>query len=212
MGATEPVPRKNPPPTEPFATAVQEIQGPVRGIWREATLARAAEIEALSAWIWQERRPDGAEVLARAIEGHLAAARQATERRRRRWPPRASGSLVERATSNLDAAEAGLLQLASPTYILSQMPTLLAHVQQHLQPDDPRRQEFERIVRELEEADPQRSSLEGGTEQALDSKERTVEQERRTIVSIIRSTDSVALRERLRIWSFRNVLLLRRCL
>jgi hypothetical protein len=52
---------------------------------------------------------------------------------------------LERATSNLDAAEALLLNIASPGYLLGQMPSLLNDIRRHLIPTDPRRQELERI-------------------------------------------------------------------
>ena len=52
-----------------------------------------------------------------------------------------NGPLIERAMSNLDAAEAQLLNLAPPDYVHGQMPSLLRHVQRHLGPTDPGRQE-----------------------------------------------------------------------
>lgn len=55
---------------------------------------------------------------------------------------------------NLDAADAQLLNLAPPTYVLGQMPSLHNHVQRHLAAEDPRRQEFERIARAFGVADP----------------------------------------------------------
>ena len=54
--------------------------------------------------------------------------------------------LLERAKSNLDAAEAEILNFAPPDYVLGLMPSLLNHVQCHLIPSDPRRQQFERIA------------------------------------------------------------------
>jgi hypothetical protein len=56
--------------------------------------------------------------------------------------------------SNLDAAEALLLNFASPSYLLGQMPCLLNDVQRHLVPTDPRRQELERIAQRLRVKDP----------------------------------------------------------
>jgi hypothetical protein len=51
--------------------------------------------------------------------------------------------------SNLDAAEALLLNIAPPGYVLGQMPSLLQHVRCHLVPGDSRREEFELVARRL---------------------------------------------------------------
>jgi hypothetical protein len=71
-----------------------------------------------------------------------------------------TGPLIERAISNLDAAEANLLSFASAEVVLGQMPCLLRHVQCHLPPNDPRRQEFERIARKVGVKDPDHPLLE----------------------------------------------------
>src|SRR5215470_12790220 len=58
---------------------VEEIKGPVPVAWREGTLTRANELEALHLWV----RPGGIQgndqVLANAIQRHLKAARQAAQ-------------------------------------------------------------------------------------------------------------------------------------
>jgi hypothetical protein len=132
------------------------VGGPVPRPWREGTLTRARELEALWTWVVCKDPPKHYEDLVDGILQHLQAARQAAEGRqlhpRRRfkrfWLFR-KGSQLERATSNLDAAEALLLNIASPGYVLGQMPSLLNDVRRHLIPTDPRRQELERIGQRL---------------------------------------------------------------
>jgi hypothetical protein len=116
-----------------------------------------------------------------------------------------NGPLLERAMSNLDAAEAQLLNLAPPEYVLGQIPSLLRHVQCHLIPTDPRRQEFERIARKLGVKDPDHPLL-PSKEPELEDKKKKIEEERGKIVTAVRAASSAALREQLRLRSFRNVL------
>ena len=118
------------------------------------------------------------------------------------------GSLIERARSNLDAAEAHLLTLAPNSYILGQMPCLLNHVQCHLPPTDARRQEFERIAQKLGITDPDHPLLQKGKDSSPADKEAIVKAERRKIVNIVRAASSAALREHVRLGSFRNVVVI----
>jgi hypothetical protein len=188
------------------APAGYQVGGPVSTAWGEGTLTRAKELESLLAWL----RPHGGgdqEHLAKAIAQHLEAARDAASHKKQRpWRP-VSGSLMERAISNLDAAEADLLQLAPPEYVLGQMSSLLNHVQRHLDRQDPRREEVERIARKLGVADPDHPRLEKVTEPTLQDKLTVVTDERSNIVSAVRGASSAALREQLRVNSFRNVLI-----
>jgi len=124
---------------------------------------------------------------------------------RRRFRVFRNGPLIERATSNLDAAEAHLLNLVPPEYILGQMPCLLRHVQCHLPSTDPRRQEFEAIAGRLGIKDPHRPQEPDGTAPTTAAKLAAVEDERRKIVTIVRGASSAALREHVRLRSFRNV-------
>src|SRR5262249_23898585 len=129
--------------------------------WREQTLTRAKELEALSFSIGpSDEQDDGmdlmdSEALKEAIGIHLKAARQAARGdplkppRPFRLPLRRYGARIDRAKGNLDAAEAHLLTIAPNSYILGQMPSLLNHVQRHLPPPDTPRQEFERISQRL---------------------------------------------------------------
>jgi len=68
------------------------------------------------------------------------------------WFPTATQ--IQRAMSNLDAAEVLILNFAPPHYLLGQMPCLLNHVKRNLPPTDPRRQEFERIAQRVGVKDP----------------------------------------------------------
>ena len=130
--------------------ATMPVGGPVWVGWRECTLTRAKELESLSSWMRQSNPNDGSEVLAEAIACHLEAARQAANAAKLRPRKRfRNGPLIERGLSNLDAAEALILNFAPPDYVLGQMPSLLRDVQCHLIPTDPRRQEFERISQKL---------------------------------------------------------------
>jgi hypothetical protein len=195
--------------------------------WRECTLTRAEELEALRDWVMakakdsQARQPQAKELqkndqaLADAICRHLAAARQAAhaeplDPKRRSVMVRRifrNGPLIERAMSNLDAAEAQLLNLAPADYVLGQMPCLLRHVQCHLPPADPARREFERIARRLGINDPDHPLSENSKDENVgdDDKEKTVKAERGKIVTTVRAASSAALRERIRLRNFRNV-------
>jgi hypothetical protein len=78
------------------------------------------------------------------------------------------------------------------------MPSLLNHVQRHLDPGDPRRRELERLAGRL------------GSEHALGGAgelEAITERERNAIVGSVRAASKAAPREQLRVRSFRNVLI-----
>jgi hypothetical protein len=180
------------------------VGGPVRSGWREGTLTRAKELESLCLWILANEPPENAEVLGRAVLAHIEAARDAANAAKPR-PRKAfrffrNGSLLERAMSNLGAAEANLLNIAPPGYVLGQIPSLLRHVRDHFVADDARRQEFERIAQRLGVTDPGHPPPAGNDALAV------VEEERGKIVSITRSASSAALREQVRVRSFRNTL------
>jgi hypothetical protein len=172
------------------------VGGPVTSGWREGTLTRAKELESQCAVAMAENqgRPNSV-VLAKALHFHVDAARDAANRAKlnpRRWfRPFRYGPLMERALSNLYAAEANLLSIAPVGHVLGQMPSLLRHVQRHLEPTDPRLREFERIAKRLQ-ADPEAGTL--------------AEEDRVRIVTITRGASSEALREQVRVRSFRNIL------
>jgi hypothetical protein len=85
------------------------------------------------------------------------------------------------------------------------MPCLLKHVQCHLPPTDPRRQEFDRIAQRLGIKDPDHPLVQNPKDLDLDEKRKTVKDERRAIVNIVRGASSASLREQIRLRSFRNV-------
>jgi hypothetical protein len=188
------------PPTD---SSAESVGGPVPLGWREGTLTRARELESLAEWF---AKPDN--VLTKAVRPHLTAAREAAtaaalspKQRRRLFR---NGPLMERAISNLDAAEAHLLQFAPPDYLLGQLPCLLRHVQCHLVPTDPRRLEFQRIARRLG-LDRPSEPAEDADDHDVACRRRIVEQERGRIAAIVRGASSAALREQVRVRSFRNV-------
>ena len=186
---------------------IRPVGGPVPVAWREGTLTRARELEALCDWNSQKYPRESDCALVAAIKCHLDAARQAAraqppEPRKLLWIFR-NGPLIERATSNLDAAEAQLLNLAPPGYVLGQMPSLLRHVQRHLRPTDPGRQEFERIARSVGINNPDNPSSQKRTDQ--ESNEETIQNERGKIVATVRAASSECLREQLRLRNFRNI-------
>jgi hypothetical protein len=110
--------------------------------------------------------------------------------------------------SNLDAAEVELLNFAPPSYLLGQMPGMLNHVQRHLSPADPRRQEFERLAQRLGVKDPDHQLVRNTPEPRLvKRREEIIERERGTIATVVRGASSAALREQLRLHSFRNILI-----
>ena len=102
---------------------------------------RAAELESLCTWVESTIPGDVGATLRDAVSAHLEAAREAAVRTnlkpRRRLRLFRSASLLERAKSNLDAAEALLLNFAPPEYVLGQMPSLLRHVQCSSRRDGP---------------------------------------------------------------------------
>ncbi|MFV8053805.1 hypothetical protein [Mycobacterium sp. 48b] len=189
---------KAPPATPsplPRIDAVRSVGGPVWVAWRESTLTRAYELETLTDFLAQHSSRDIDSALSKAIKCHLSAARDAASGKKPELGMRIrlsrNGPLLERAMSNLDAAEAQLLNLAPTEYLVGQVPSLLRHVQRHLRSSDPGRQEFERLVRTI------------GNERgaALDK----VEDARDQIVATVRAASSAALRENIRLRSFRNI-------
>lgn len=182
----------------------QPVGGPVWVAWQEGTLTRAKELEALTAWFVRHAGDSARSAHLRdAIEHHLAAARDAARPGRRLRP--CKGARIERAMSNLDAAEADLLQLASPSYLLGQMPSLLNQVRRHLSPTDPRRRAVERVARRLGfESDAPGDGARRTAPEQLD----IVAEQRSTLVSAVRAASSAALREQLRVRSFTVVVVI----
>lgn len=177
---------------------------PVKPAWREGTLTRAQELESLSAWLQRQTSSDDSRLLLEAVGLHVEAARQAARSRRRGF---ADQPLLERAMSNLDAAEALLLTAAPPRYLLGRLPGVLNDAMRHLDDTDPRRREMERIARRAGIGDQAAPLTEGGPSPTLDAALAFVDSERLTIATASRAASSAALREQLRVRSFRNVLI-----
>ena len=208
------------PPPRPSSASqppgpTPKVGGPVSAGWREGTLTRARELTTLCDWAAMNTEVAGSWVFVDSITRHLEAAKDAAElvkaSPRDRLPRFRTGAMRERAKSNLDAAEAQLLNFAPPDYVLGQLPSLLTHVQCHLIPTDPRRREFERLARRLgfDDAD-QPPAKETGPAQARDGiheeRLRIVREERGAIVTAVRAASSASLREQVRVRSFRDVL------
>jgi hypothetical protein len=197
------------PPGDIDLTGERPVGGPVPAGWRECTLTRAKELESLCAWVSASLSEEDNHVLANAVPQHLAAARQAAEgaqsNPKRRF--RTTGSLIERARSNLDAAEVQLLNFAPARYVLGQIPSLLNHVQCHLVPVDPRRIEFERIAHALGVRDTGHPLPQNLDERDFERRIEIVDEERGRIVTAYRAASSAALREQIRVRSFRLVLI-----
>jgi hypothetical protein len=181
--------------------------------WREGTLTRAKELEALAAWVRSKHPSASDTILDDAIRYHLQAARQAATVQplnpRKHFRIFRNGPLMERASSNLDAAEVHILNIAPAEYVLGQMPCLLRHVQCHLPSTDPGRQEFERIARTVGVSETDRPAGRPRTRQELDeeiqARKQAIDDERGKIVTTVRAASSAALRDRVRLRSFRNI-------
>lgn len=194
-----------PTPGELHLAMTESVGGPAGKAWRERTLTRAKEIESLASWILHNHSPANCEDVVHAISQHLKAAREAAEARP--FVPTLGNSLNQRAMGNLGAAEAHLLNIAPARHVVGQLPSLLNHVQRHLVPGDPRRQELERITQQVAKVGPRRrSGQDPGAQSPPDERDTTVEEERGTIVTAVRGASSAALREQLRVSSFRAVL------
>ena len=202
------------------AIHISPIKGPLPECWREQVLTRAKELEVLSRWVGSGDGQDNGldpeicELLKKAIDTHIKAAGQAAcgdrlnPLRLFRDPLRHYGARIERARSNLDAAEADLLTLASSDYVLGQMPSLLNHVQRHLPPADVRRQEFERIAQRLGIKDPDHPLLQECKKSCPDDKIAIVQAERRKVINIVRAASSAGLREYVRLGSFQYIVVI----
>jgi hypothetical protein len=132
--------------------------------WREGTRTRAAELRSLNDWLRGRADADGlgpdasvestadlqaTAALRQAIDCHLDAAVDAANQGQRWWHRPRKAARLERAMSNLDAAEADLVRVAPADFVLGQMPSVLNTVQRHLKATDPRRIDLERITAEL---------------------------------------------------------------
>ena len=185
------------------------VRGPVAAAWREGTLTRAQELDSLCSWVIADHPKRASASLVHGVRTHIEAARQAASvaalnPKRYLHLPR-YGSLRERAMSNLDAAEAHLLNIAPAEYLLGQMPSLLQDARRHLVPGDPRREELGRIAGRIGLNDPDHPQMQIATPVPYEERKRIVAQERVQIVAATRAASSASLREQVRVRSFRNV-------
>jgi hypothetical protein len=118
------------------------------------------------------------------------------------------------ALSSLDAAEAELLYMAPSDYVVGQLPSIVNNVGRHLQPTDQRRVEVERIAREVislshashaDTAVPSGSPAHAAAVRTRSRVDELVDEHRAAIVSAMRGASSAAVREQIRVRSFRNV-------
>jgi hypothetical protein len=191
-------------PESTTGSGATRASGPVHPAWREGTWTRAKEIESLCNWLRQKAEHDGSDVLFAAVRVHLRAAEETALAPRFRLRDQA---LLERAMSNLDAAEALLLDVAPADYVLGRLPGVLNDVERHLAPTDVRRRHLEHIARQVGIADTSRPLPDQTTTPTVKDVNDLVERERPTIATAYRAASSAALRQQLQIRSFRNVLL-----
>ena len=190
----------------PFA-----IGRPTTSSWREHALTRVAEHRFLLIWM-RSQMADVNRAALEAIETHLDAAEKAAEGSSQRgWKKirsGLSGASVERARSQIDAAESELLRLAPDSYLLGQLPSLVAHVSCHLTATDPRRLRIEEIYER---------HLKGGVAGDGSAPLARVQEppagrlepvERDAVVASVREASAQARREVTRVRSFRNLLLM----
>lgn len=121
---------------------------PTNRPWREEALTRGAELRTLLDWFREGHNGPGRAAPSHvdtAIEDHLKEATQAAKGLSRLRPVR-NLTTMERVTSNLDAAEVGLLRRAPEDYLGGQYSHILAHVQFHLRKNDPRRTRVEELA------------------------------------------------------------------
>jgi len=164
--------------------------------WREHALSRVGEYRFLLTWSKRQPPRPGGPVLDEEAEAHIgdhleaaaAAAKGRTPRGRRDIVGSLTGTAVERALSNLDAAEIELLRYVPDDYLQGQLPSLLAHTREHLPDADPRRVEVELVA---QRAAAGRFAL----------------RDRDLVVAGQRAANFEARREVSRLRSFRNVLL-----
>lgn len=177
------------------------VGGPVSRPWREGTLTRAKELESLCAWARLACAQQSSHALLEEIMPHLDAAREAALGPGRRFSDEAR---LVRALSNLGAAETLLLDVAPTEYVLARVPGLLNDVQRHLAAADPRRQQMERIAARVGVCTRTQRPSNDQAELPLAERLQRVDQERLGIAAAAQAASSAALREQIRLRSFRK--------
>jgi hypothetical protein len=173
------------------------LGGPTSASWREQALSRIAELRFLRDWLLQSGDYDAAtrSAVATSIGEHLAAAAEAAKGgpiyKPRQFVAAMTGSGVERVISQLDSVESELLRVAPTEYLTGELSSLLAHVQLHLRPNDPRRIRLEAIAAHSFAEDPEPHALSEPERQAVISAVRAASLESRWKVSRLRSFRNV---------------------
>lgn len=160
--------------------------GRLSSSWREEAFARIAELETTLTTVTVDREDNDrvAQALKVSISGHLEAAKKAAVGSPK---TRFSGAAVSRVTSNMQAAEAGLLCLGSDEYLRGALPALEARVRENLGARDPRRLAVHEIVRNAGRGDLNQVK-------------------RGALVAALREANTEARRRVTRVRSFRNLL------
>lgn len=178
------------------SSTIDAVPPPTRTPWREGALTRATELRGrLQELSGHGESGPGAADVADEVRAHITAAEEAVSGGglRRGVAASARGASVERATSQLDAAEAGLLRLAPESYLVGQLPAILARARAHLPADDPRLLRLIRIANASAEPN-------GG--------DHTLSQvAREAVIATLRAATLEERREVARVRSFRNILL-----
>lgn len=214
------------------------LERPTSASWREQALSKIAELRFVCDWLLDtagssstldEAKSAARLTIERTIHDHLEAATVAAKGGSP-WKPRnfiatLTGSMVERVNSQLDAVEAELLRIAPPEYLVGEISGLLAHVQLHLSPDDPRRLRLEAIAEHVISLDdelassaphpssaPRASSSPAPAEAAPATRNGTHrpgplgESDRQAIISAVHAASSESRWKISRLRSFRNVI------
>jgi hypothetical protein len=155
--------------------------------WREQALARAMEMENLLNWLEKKSHDEYKKPLVKAVRDHLEAARESAHTRAT-LRGTISGSVVERTTASLDAAQIHLLRLAPLDYLRSYVPSLFAEAQEQLDGNDLRLMRLKRLADQA------------NVDQAL------TEPERSDVIAAIQSTMAEARHRQMRVRTFRNVI------
>jgi len=176
---------------------VLPVGGPTSTAWREEALIRATKLKALRVW-FDRADPTRANAPRLSAAQDLLDTAESIARHRGRPFGFLSAAPLERAMRNLDAAEADLLAVAPDSVLVEQVPGLVNQVRRHLEVDDPLRRELEDLAGRLGAA----RGPAGTSEIAA-----LTQQERNAVVLAMRAAQAAAMREQLRIRSFRAVLM-----
>jgi hypothetical protein len=167
------------------------IGGPATSAWREQAFGRAADYRFL-ARLLLSRATEGDREALQTVERKLNAAERGNLGLFRRFISFLTGAGVERVNTQLDGVEMDLLRLAPEPYLRGQLPNLVAHLQDHLPKEDPRRLQVEKIA-------------EDAAKRSCDTPLCPLERDH--ILGAVRAASLEARRKIRRVRSFRNVLL-----